>query len=129
MRLLLDTHVWLWSLAAPERIAPELRERMSDANMALFLSVASVWEIAIKYRLGRLPLPEPPERFIPARLVRDGVVALPVEVAHAARVASLPDHHADPFDRILVAQAQVEGMTIATADRALSLYEVALIRA
>ncbi len=129
MRLLLDTHVWLWTLVEPHRIRDDVRERLSVPGTTLHLSAASTWEIAIKYRLGKLPLPEPPERFVLPRLVRDGIRPLPIEPVHTLRVATLPDHHADPFDRLLVAQAQVERFTIVTADAKLAPYDVSLLMA
>ena len=124
MNVLLDTHVWLWTLVSPERLDPGATDLLSNADARLFLSAASSWEIAIKYRLGRLPLPEPPEQFIPIRLIRDGIAPLPVQHHHACRVAELPLHHKDPFDRLLVAQAQIENMTLATADRRLLDYDI-----
>ena len=91
------------------------------------LSVASSWEIAIKYRLGKLSLPEPAAVFIQPRLTRDGIDSLPIENRHACRVAQLPDHHRDPFDRLLVAVAQLESLTLATTDPALEPYDVPLL--
>lgn len=129
MRLLLDTHVWLWTLTTPERLRPETLALLSDSQNELFLSVASCWEIAIKYRLGRLPLPEPPKVFIPARLARDGIHVLVVELHHTYEIAELPRHHNDPFDRMLVSQARSEGMTLVTADAQLRTYEVNLLPA
>ncbi|GAB6042057.1 type II toxin-antitoxin system VapC family toxin [Endothiovibrio diazotrophicus] len=127
MKLLLDTHVWLWMIASPERIDGEAVALMENCANTLHLSAASSWEMAIKYRLGKLPLPEAPETFVPPRLSRDGVVPLPVEHAHALKVASLPVHHADPFDRLLIAQAQCEGLTLVTHDRLLMPYDVAMV--
>ncbi|MCK9462051.1 MAG: type II toxin-antitoxin system VapC family toxin [Proteobacteria bacterium] len=129
MRILLDTHVWLWMIAEPDRLNAEARERIADRGNDLFLSAASAWEIAIKHRIGRLPLPAPPEEFVPARLVRDGVIPLPVEHRHALRVASLPALHRDPFGRLLVAQAQIERLVLATADAQLAGYAVETLRA
>jgi PIN domain nuclease of toxin-antitoxin system len=97
---------------------------MEDTDTTLFLSAASSWEIAIKYALKKLRLPESPGRYIPTRLERGAVTALPIEHAHALRVAELPHHHRDPFDRLLIAQAQLEGATVATADPRFLLYEV-----
>ena len=116
MRLLLDTHVWLWMVVDPDKLPPHLAALLSDRDNELLLSAASAWEIAIKYGIGKLPLPEPPSVFLPPRLLRDGVVPLPIEHAHALVMAGLPAHHSDPFDRLLVAQAQVEGLTLATVD-------------
>jgi len=127
VRILLDTHVWLWMLVSPDRIGREAREELADRENNLVLSAASSWEIAIKYRLGKLPLPEPPGEFIPPRLARDGIVPLPIEHAHATRVADLPELHRDPFDRLLVAQAQLEDLTIFTADDKLARYDVSCV--
>lgn len=129
MRILLDTQVWLWMHLEPHRLLPEARERITDPGSALLLSAASSWEIAIKYALGKLPLPEPPHDYVPFRMRRDAVDGLPVTHAHALRVAALPPHHADPFDRLLVAQAQLEDLPFLTADRQLDRYDVELIRA
>lgn len=129
MRLLLDTQVWLWSLVNPGRIGLEARELMMDPTNSLVFSAASSWEIAIKYRLGKLPLPEPPDAFILPRLTRDGIEPLPVGHHHACGVADLPLHHSDPFDRLLVAVAQLEGLTLISADRQLLAYDVPLILA
>ena len=104
-RLLLDTHVWLWSITTPGKLGREGLTLLENTANELFLSAASAWEIAIKYRLGRLPLPEPPHKFIPPRLIRDGIKPLPVEHHHACHVANLPDLHRDPFDRLLIALA------------------------
>lgn len=129
MRLLLDTHVWLWTLVSPERLTSDASSLISDSGTQVFLSAASSWEISIKYRLGRLELPEPPETLIPLRLLRDGLTSLPVDHHHACRVASLPLHHRDPFDRLLIAQAQIENLTLATADPAFQKYDLSLVLA
>ena len=127
MRYLLDTQIWLWSLVSPQRMGNEVSSIVIDQNNTLVLSAASTWEIAIKYRLGKLPLPEPPEEFILPRLTRDGIESLPIHHHHAARVADLPDHHRDPVDRLLIAIAQTESMTILTSDRKLQPYDVKII--
>lgn len=126
MRFLLDTHVWLWTLLSPQRISTDTRDFLADPCNDLLLSAASSWEIAIKYRLGKLPLPEPPARFIPPRLVRDGVEPLSVQHHHAQAVAELPEHHKDPFDRLLVAQARIERLILVTADPKLAAYDLEL---
>lgn len=110
MRILLDTHVWLWMLTTPERFSDEARSEIEDASNELLLSAASSWEIAIKVSLGRLDLPEPPGRYVPSRIQSTGVHPLPVEHGHALLTAELPHHHRDPFDRLLVAQAMAEGV-------------------
>lgn len=126
MRLLLDTHVWLWLQYAPERLGRALALAEDPAN-ELLLSAASSWEIAVKWSLGRLTLPEPPATYVPDRVITSGVVPLPVHHAHALAVASLPPHHRDPFDRLLVVQATAEGASLVTADKTLGRYDVALI--
>jgi len=127
MRILLDTECWLWSLAAPERLNARAQSLITDRANTLYLSAASSWEIAIKYEIGKLPLPEPPETYVPSRMLAQGIEALPIEHTHALRVASLPRHHRDPFDRLLVAQAEVEGISLLTADRLIRKYKVSLI--
>ena len=127
MQILLDTHVWLWTLVAPERIRRSAREAILDRGNALFLSAASAWEIAIKHAIGKLPLPEPPETFVPSRLIRDSIRPLPVAMHHALRVATLPPHHRDPFDRLLIAQARVDRMPVVTRDPIFTRYGVRTI--
>lgn len=123
MKALLDTHVWLWMLTDPARLGSAL-PFLEDASNELFFSAASSWEISIKHALGRLPLPEPPSAYVPARIRTTGVTPLAVGHSHALAVADLPDHHRDPFDRLLVAQAVVEGVPLITADDVLTRYNV-----
>ncbi|OIN82708.1 twitching motility protein PilT [Mycobacterium malmoense] len=113
----------------PDRLRDEAREIVQDARNSVLLSAASAWEIAIKYRLGKLPLPEAPASYLPDRMRRSGTSPLPVDHAHALRTAELPDHHRDPFDRLLIAQAQLLDLTIMTADEQLSAYDVAVVAA
>ena len=129
MTYLLDTHVWLWMLADPSRIQASLRAEIRSDRTRLLLSSASSWEIAIKWSLGRLPLPEPPEAFVPSRMRGTGVEGLAVEHAHAVRVAQLPAIHGDPFDRMLIAQAQVESCSLITVDPWFDRYDVPVVRA
>ncbi|HEX4956115.1 MAG TPA: type II toxin-antitoxin system VapC family toxin [Thermoanaerobaculia bacterium] len=125
--LLLDTHVWLWMNGEPERLRADVRERLVRADEDLFLSAASAWEIGIKVALGKLSLPEPPERYLPSRLTRHQVSSLAVQQIHGLQAAALPGHHRDPFDRLLVAQAQVDRLTLVTADGQLGSYDVELL--
>ncbi len=127
MTLLLDTQVWLWMQVSPERIISDVRDRLADGDVGLLLSAASSWEIAIKHALGKLALPEHPRDYVPSRMRSGTVTGLPVSHAHALQVATLPPHHRDPFDRLLVAQAQLEGLTLVTADRVLERYDVPLL--
>jgi PIN domain nuclease of toxin-antitoxin system len=126
---LLDTHVWLWMLGAPERIRPELRDELDESGTRLLLSAVSSWEIAIKYSIGRLPLPEPPPSYVPSRMQRSGVHGLAIEHIHALHVATLDRHHRDPFDRLLIAQAQIADIPLVTADPVFEAYDVEVVRA
>ena len=129
MKILLDTHAWLWMQASPDRFTIEARALIEDAASELYLSVASSWEIAIKYALGRLALPLPPTQYVPSRMEISGVAPLPIQQAHALHVSELPLHHRDPFDRLLVAQAQLEKLTVLTSDPLFDEYEVDIRRA
>lgn len=117
--LLLDTHVLIWWRSAPERLPDDLKEEVATSPVVL-VSVASVWEAAIKLALGRLQLPES----LSAGVRRSGFDDLPITSAHAEHAAQLPRHHTDPFDRLLVAQAQLEGLELVTHDRVLTQYDV-----
>lgn len=125
-RYLLDTHIWLWMQTEPTRLSPGSRQLVEDTTNELFLSAASAWEIAIKFRIGKLPLPEKPATYVPDRMRRSGTSPLPVEHAHVLRTSELPDHHQDPFDRLLVAQAQILGIPIITVDDKISAYDVTI---
>jgi PIN domain nuclease of toxin-antitoxin system len=127
VRLLLDTHAWIWWLSAPDQLNAAARSLLADGANQLILSVASVWEIAIKVSIGKLQLPGPIDTFIPEQIRLDRIELLAVALPHSLRVASLPHHHRDPFDRMLVAQAMVESLPILTADPLLRPYGTDLI--
>jgi PIN domain nuclease of toxin-antitoxin system len=122
VKLLLDTQSWLWWFAQPERLSEEAITHIADETNELWFSVASVWEIGIKVAIGKLPLPEPPDRYISSRMGQLDVRSLEITAIHALRAAALPLHHRDPFDRMLIAQAQLEEMTIVTADAVFKQY-------
>lgn len=122
MRLLLDTHILLWALADDPRLGLRHREMLNGAA-ELYLSAASVWEISIKRSLGKLKAPD--ELIETAR--QAGCRPLTITWAHADAAGALPAHHADPFDRLLIAQAQIEAMTLVTADRAFASYGVRVV--
>ena len=115
--------------AEPEKLGSVARELIQDQGNVLLLSAASVWEIAIKVRAGKLHLPEPVSRYVPSRMQSSGVEPLLVTHAHTAGVADLPDHHRDPFDRLLVAQSLIEGVPILSSDVQLDAYDAERIAA
>jgi PIN domain nuclease of toxin-antitoxin system len=127
MRILIDTHCWLWWITEPNKLQDGAHRQIQDQNNTIFLSAASSWEIAIKYSIGKLELPEPPERFVPKRLARDAISSLGIEHIHALHVASLPFHHRDPFDRLIISQAQIEHIPIMTVDLQFEPYDVEII--
>lgn len=127
MKYLLDTNVWLWSLWEPQRIARAPRETIADLTNTVFLSAVTSWEIAIKAAVGKLRLPEPPASYVPRRMADQGLRPLPVSHPHALAVFALPAHHRDPFDRLLVAQAKLEGLILVTADRILEKYPIQIL--
>lgn len=128
MRALLDTHTFLWSNLDPARLGVH-RLTVEDPRNERLVSVASAWEIAIKWATGRMRLPEHPARFVPRRLELIVATSLGIELSHVLAVADLPLHHRDPFDRLLIAQARSEQLTIITADRRIAAYDVPLIDA
>ena len=127
MKVLLDTHTFLWWITDHPQLSPRVREIIGDGNNELFVSAATGWEITIKTKLGRLQLPDEPQRFILEQLSLNAIQSLPIQMSHALHVFTLPDHHRDPFDRILISQAQLEGLPILTADPQIALYPVEII--
>jgi PIN domain nuclease of toxin-antitoxin system len=126
MRLLLDTHAFLWWIFDDPRLPPSARALIGGAGAEVLFSAVSGWEIAIKARTGRLDLPSDVPGFVQDQVRRNRMTVLPIELRHALRVHALPDHHRDPFDRLLVAQAQVEAVPLLSRDPLLAAYEVDL---
>lgn len=122
MTLLLDTCTFLWLVADDRRLPPRARTECRAPSNTVYLSALSVWEITIKHRLGRMPLPEPPQRFVASRRARLRIEPLPFDERDGAHDGLLPAHHRDPFDRGLVAQAILRGMTIVTPDPLIARY-------
>ena len=116
MKLLLDTHAFLWWVGASRGLSRKARSAIGSGRNECFLSIASGWEIAIKVSLGSLRVEGALDRFLPEQMAANGFQPLPIELQHAARVATLPFHHRDPFDRLLIAQALEEELAIVTAD-------------
>lgn len=127
MKFLLDTSVFLCALDADFRLNARAREILTTPSQELFLSAVSVWEIAIKFGLGSLPLPKAPSEYISVAVRTWGLRTLDITLEHALRAGELPPHHRDPFDRMLIAQAVAEKMTLLTADRVLQVYKIEMI--
>ena len=127
MKLLLDTHAFLWMSLDDPQLSETVRERFSDTANELYLSPASFWEIAIKISIGKYTLSEPLAEFVKREIVVNDLKVLPIGPDHAAKVVALPFHHKDPFDRMLVAQAMVEGLPIVGCDAIFDRYGVARI--
>ena len=128
MKLLLDTHTFLWWITNAPQLSDRARDFILNGNNPLYWSAASSWEVSIKYALGRLPLPDVPERFLPPQLFHNHIESLAVNDNHAFLAGQLPGRHRDPFDRMLIAQAHVESMALLSNDRQLGLYEIELYR-
>ncbi len=124
---MLDAHTFIWWVLDMPNLSERCREILLDGDNDVVVSVASAYEIAYKAEQGRLTLPDTPEAYIHSRLAANGFTSLPVQLSHALRAGTLPRIHGDPFDRLLVAQAQVEGIPILTADPAISRYDVETI--
>ncbi|MBF0328372.1 MAG: type II toxin-antitoxin system VapC family toxin [Nitrospirae bacterium] len=127
MKALLDTHVFLWWVMDDERLTIFVRDFISNEKNELFLSAASCWEMMIKAKLGRIKFPDSAEKFIPAQMRQNNINGLPVHISHALHMYSLPDKHKDPFDRILIAQAQAERIPIVTNDSLIADYDIRVI--
>ena len=126
-RYLLDTHALLFMDQAPQRLPRHLRALLEDTRNRVFVSVASLWEIQIKSMIGRLSLPLAIDRMMLRQQRENDIDLLPIAIAHIVEHQALPPHHRDPFDRMLIAQARVEGLTLLSRDEALSRYDVALL--
>jgi PIN domain nuclease of toxin-antitoxin system len=116
MRVILDTHVFLWWIANDKRLSKASRQTIERAGNEILFSAASAWEIAVKCRLGKLDLPSSPETFVSSQLAKNDFTPLPITITHALRVLALAGSHKDPFDLMLVAQSAVERIPIITAD-------------
>jgi PIN domain nuclease of toxin-antitoxin system len=127
MRLLLDTHVFLWYITADPRLPANFQAASQDPANEVYLSVASIWEAVIKYHLGKLPLPAPPADYLPQQRDAHGIGSLPIDEDAMSHLASLQPLHRDPFDRLLVAQALQHRLTVATVDPDVSAYPVPLL--
>lgn len=124
MKFLLDTHTFLWWITDDSQLSSAAFDVIRDGNNVLFWSAASSWEVAIKHTLGRLPLPEPPEIFIPKEIEKNRIESLQINHHHAFHAGQLPSYHKDPFDRMLIAQAQTESLVLLSCDSVFNQYGV-----
>jgi PIN domain nuclease of toxin-antitoxin system len=127
LRILLDTQIFLWALAEPKRLGEKTKSLLRSRENQLYFSAASSWEISIKAGLGKLPLPEPPDKYISSRIANLKISPLDVKHYHTFIVYQLPLHHRDPFDRILIATAIAENIYLMSTDERFRLYDVNLI--
>jgi PIN domain nuclease of toxin-antitoxin system len=124
MKILLDTHIFLWFISADARLSAAMRDGLRDRANQVYLSVVSLWEVIVKHQIGKLPLPERPERYIPAQRERHQIESLPLDEACVTLLARLPAVHRDPFDRMLLCQTVRYDLALATQDMALHHYTV-----
>jgi PIN domain nuclease of toxin-antitoxin system len=128
MRLLLDTHIFLWFISADSRLPDMISDHVRDLNNEVYLSVISIWEAIIKHQIGRLPLPQSPETYLSEQRRRHLISSLALDEASVNQLAKLPLLHRDPFDRILICQAMAHDLTIATVDDAICSYAIKTLR-
>jgi PIN domain nuclease of toxin-antitoxin system len=127
MKLLLDTHIFLWYINGDSRLPTVMKDSIRDPKNEAYLSVVSVWEAIIKHQLGKLPLPQPPDKYLPEQRRRHLIVSLGVDEESVTRLAGLPSLHRDPFDRLLVCQAIQHGLTVATVDPVVQSYPISVL--
>jgi PIN domain nuclease of toxin-antitoxin system len=127
MKYLLDTHVFLWWNLGDSQLSDNATAIISDGNNEIFLSAVSAWEIAIKIAKKRLTIPEEPVRFVPSRMQLPSFQPLPIRIHHATRIYELPIYHTDLFDRLLIAQSQIESMPLISVDADIRRYDVEVI--
>lgn len=127
MKYLLDTHTFLWWILHDQQLSDQIKELISNPDNQIFLSAASGWEIAIKSGIGRLTIPRPVGGFISEHMSENSINNLSITMSHALQVSELPNHHRDPFDRILISQAQIENLPILSVDPLIRKYDVEVI--
>lgn len=128
MKLLLDTHIFLWFISGDARLPILFRDAIREPNNTIFLSVASLWEIIIKYNLGKLPLPQSPEIYIPKQRRNHQIKSLAISELSLKYLVSLPNLHRDPFDRILISQTLNGNLTLVTVDPEIMNYNVPFLK-
>lgn len=127
MRILLDTHIFLWFISGDTQLSTDVRDAIRDLDNEVYLSSVSIWETVIKYQLGKLPLPEPPEAYLPKQRDLHQISSLALDESSVVQLAKLPPLHRDPFDRMLICQALHNGLTVATADAAVRAYSISVL--
>lgn len=128
MRILLDTHVFLWMITGDERLREPVRGAILDSGNTVYLSPVSVWEALVKWQIGKLPLPESPGILLPAQRVYHNVDELPLSESSVLQLLKLPGLHRDPYDRMLICQALAHDMVLATADSQIMQYTVPVLQ-
>ena len=127
MKLLLDTHIFLWFISGDTQLPGDWRDSIRDPGHEVYVSVVSLWEAIVKHRLGKLPLPYPPETYLPTQRIRHQMASLPLDEASVCQLATLPSVHRDPFDRMLVCQAIEHVLTIVTVDPVFEAYPAPIL--
>lgn len=127
MKILLDTHIFLWFISGDTQLSTDVQDVIRDPDNEVYLSAISVWEATVKYQLGKLPLPEHPEIYLPRQRDLHQIVSLALDESSVVQLAALPPLHKDPFDRMLICQALQNGLTIATVDAAVRAYSISVI--
>jgi len=127
MKLLLDTHIFLWYISDDHHLPKDLKDIIQDSANEVYLSVVSLWESIVKYRLGKLPLPLSPEKYLPLQRERHDILSLSLDEAGIIHLTALPSLHRDPFDRMLICQAIEHDMTIVTMDAAIAQYPIKIL--
>jgi len=127
MKILLDTHIFLWYISGDKRLSIDKRDSIRDSNNEIYLSVVSIWEAIIKYQLGKLPLPQPPETYLPTQRQQHQIMSLILTEESVARLAQLPAIHRDPFDRMLICQANADGLSLMTDDPIMHQYPIQIL--
>ncbi len=127
MRILLDTHIFLWFISSDSQLSKDVRDAIRNPDNEVYLSAISIWEAIVKYQLGKLPLPEHPETYLPKQRDLHQIASLALNEISVIQLAKLPPLHRDPFDRMLICQALQNGLTIATVDTAIRAYSVSII--
>jgi PIN domain nuclease of toxin-antitoxin system len=127
MKLLLDTHVFLWFISGDERLPDVMQDSIRNPDNEVYLSVVSLWEAIIKHQIGKLPLPQSPESYLPIQRERHQISSLSLDEASVSQLANLPSIHRDPFDRMLICQAVEHGLTIATVDDVICNYPILVL--